>query len=253
MFDSLARLSRWPRPGSQRIHVQFSIKHIYVGIRTAQYPTENGDYVAVSHPNLAIHRVRHGITDPIITAWYTFADNIADIRAFHTIDINTRGSKDEFTLAISGEPGQEGRVQLNVHVMYVSREAEHVPVDAKYRILVVDDVGDTRVMLRAFLEGQGHRVSEATNGEEAVEIATREQPDLILMDLFMPKLDGLATTRMLRDHPELRHVPVIAMSAYGTLGLLHREAVEAGCINYLSKPLDLDQLKGMIERLLPSR
>jgi two-component system cell cycle response regulator DivK len=116
--------------------------------------------------------------------------------------------------------------------------------------MVVDDVEDTRTTLRAFLESRHYRVIEATNGQEALEVALRERPDLILMDLFMPEKDGIAATRSIREHEELRDVPIVAVSAYGTLGILHHEALRAGCNEYLTKPLDFNQLETLIDHLL---
>ena len=81
-------------------------------------------------------------------------------------------------------------------------------------VMVVEDYDDTRLLLRRALEMRGYRVLEATNGEEAVNIAERERPDLILMDLDLPILDGIAATQQLRHKPALNTVPIIAVTAY---------------------------------------
>lgn len=122
--------------------------------------------------------------------------------------------------------------------------------DTNATILVVDDVEDTRTILRAFLEQRHYRVVEAINGQQAVEVALQEHPQLILMDLFMPLQDGITATRAIRKEAGLHDVPIVALSAYGTLGILHRDALAAGCNEYLSKPLDFEQLGYLVDRLL---
>src|SRR4030095_11344340 len=82
-------------------------------------------------------------------------------------------------------------------------------------ILVVDDFDDTRLLLRIWLERRGFRVVEAEDGLEAVRIATTESPDLIIMDMQLPQLDGLSATRRIREVQELSKVPIVAVSAYG--------------------------------------
>ena len=124
------------------------------------------------------------------------------------------------------------------------------PNDPNATILVVDDVEDTRTILRAFLEQRRYRVIEAINGQQAVEVALQEHPQLILMDLFMPLQDGITATRAIRKEAELHDVPIVALSAYGTLGILHRDALAAGCNEYVSKPLDFEQLGYLVDRLL---
>ncbi|MEA2174485.1 MAG: hypothetical protein QOD00_2077 [Blastocatellia bacterium] len=117
-------------------------------------------------------------------------------------------------------------------------------------IMVVEDFEDNRFMMRRLLEMSGYRVLEAINGEEAVEIASREHPGLILMDLSLPKLDGLAATRRIRQVPELRQVPIVAVSAHDTADF-HADALAAGCNDYVTKPIDFDQLEALLQRLLP--
>jgi two-component system, cell cycle response regulator DivK len=116
--------------------------------------------------------------------------------------------------------------------------------------MVVEDFEDNRFMMRRLLEMSGYRVLEAINGEEAVTTARREHPDLILMDLSLPLLDGLAATRCIRKYEELRHVPIIAVSAHDTTDF-HGEALAAGCNDYVTKPIDFDQLEALLTRLLP--
>jgi two-component system cell cycle response regulator DivK len=117
-------------------------------------------------------------------------------------------------------------------------------------VMVVEDFEDNRFMMRRLLEMSGYRVLEAINGEEAVELAHRERPQLILMDLSLPQLDGLAATRRIRQHAELRDVPIVAVSAHDTADF-HADALAAGCNDYVTKPIDFDQLEALLHRLLP--
>ena len=119
-------------------------------------------------------------------------------------------------------------------------------------VMVVEDFEDNRFMMRRLLEMSGYRVLEAINGEEAVRIAELELPDLILMDLSLPLLDGLAATRRIRQRDDLRNVPIIAVSAHDTADF-HAEALAAGCNDYVTKPIDFDQLEALLHRLLPEK
>ena len=118
-------------------------------------------------------------------------------------------------------------------------------------IMVVEDFEDNRFMMRRLLEMSGYRVVEAENGEEAVERAQSERPDLILMDISLPLLDGLSATRRIRSHTELSRVPVVAVSAHDTADF-HAEALAAGCNEYLTKPIDFDELEQLLDRFLKS-
>lgn len=118
-----------------------------------------------------------------------------------------------------------------------------------HKILVVEDFEDNRFMMRRLLEMTGYDVIEAVNGEEAVRLAEDERPNVILMDLSLPMLDGLAATRRIRQHPELQQVPIIAVSAHDTLDF-HADALAAGCNDYVTKPVDFDQLEEVLCRLL---
>ena len=116
-------------------------------------------------------------------------------------------------------------------------------------VLVVEDFEDNRFMMRRLLEMSGYRVLEAVNGEQAVESAQAERPDLILMDLSLPKLDGLAATRRIRESDGLGQVPIVAVSAHDTSDF-HADALAAGCNEYVTKPIDFDQLETLLKRLL---
>lgn len=119
-------------------------------------------------------------------------------------------------------------------------------------VLVVEDFEDNRFMMRRLLEMSGYRVVEAEDGEEAVRQAADVRPDLILMDLSLPLLDGLAATRAIRLNEELRFVPVVAVSAHDTADF-HAEALAAGCNEYVTKPIDFDELESLLTRLLDEK
>jgi len=123
------------------------------------------------------------------------------------------------------------------------------PVEEKFLILIADDSADSVAMLSLFLQHQGYRVVSATNGEDAIAVATQTKPNLILMDISMPTLDGLGATRRIRDDDALRNIPVIAVTAFGTEGF-QRAAYDVGVSGYLTKPIDLDRMNQLIARLL---
>ncbi len=116
-------------------------------------------------------------------------------------------------------------------------------------ILVVEDSKDTRDVLSFSLMRNGYKVVTAVNGDEAVDVALRERPDLILMDLNMPLMDGLTATEQIRGHEELRKVPVLAVTAYDTYGM-KEAALEAGCNGYIKKPIDFKRLDNILRRIL---
>jgi two-component system chemotaxis response regulator CheY len=121
-----------------------------------------------------------------------------------------------------------------------------------FLLMVVDDTPDNLVLLSLHLQQAGFRVITASNGEEALKIAEISSPDLILIDIAMPGLDGLGATRRLREHPVLRLVPVVAVTAFSTDGF-RRAAYDAGLDGYLTKPVDFERLGELIRRLLPVR
>ena len=116
-------------------------------------------------------------------------------------------------------------------------------------VLVVEDFEDNRFMMRRLLELDGYHVIEAINGQEAVAMAERDRPHLILMDLSLPQIDGLAATRSIRQLDGLRDVPIIAISAHDTSDF-RTEAIAAGCNEYLTKPVDFDRLEELLKKLL---
>ncbi|MEP6707130.1 MAG: response regulator [Pyrinomonadaceae bacterium] len=119
----------------------------------------------------------------------------------------------------------------------------------KQTVMVVEDFEDNRFMMRRLLEMSGYNVIEAINGEEAIEIALRERPKLILMDLSLPRVDGLAATRRMREYKELSNTPIVAVSAHDTTDF-HAEALAAGCNDYVTKPIDFEELEELLKGLL---
>lgn len=117
-------------------------------------------------------------------------------------------------------------------------------------VLVVDDFDDTRKVLRLWLERMGYDVREAADGLEAVEAARTLAPDLIILDIEMPGIDGLESARRIRRHDGLREVPIIAVSAYGAEQYRAR-ALAAGCTEYVSTPFDPKELKSLINSYVP--
>src|SRR6266850_2539939 len=120
-------------------------------------------------------------------------------------------------------------------------------------IMIVDDYDDARAILKRWLEDGGYHVIEATSGREAVEMAERGRPELILMDLALPEMDGFAATREIRANEDLRDVPIIGISAYGELGIdaqLKIDPKAVGFNDYLAKPFAPATLFEMVDRYL---
>jgi CheY-like chemotaxis protein len=128
-----------------------------------------------------------------------------------------------------------------------SREGQ--TITPKFLILVVDDSVDNVAVISLDLQQQGYRVVTANDGEEAITVAMQMLPNLILMDINLPTLDGLGATRRIRETEALREVPIVAITAFGTEGF-QRAAYDAGISGYLTKPLDFDRMHLLIARLL---
>jgi len=122
-------------------------------------------------------------------------------------------------------------------------------IEPKFLILVVDDSADNVAVLSLDLQQQGYRVVTASDGEDAVTVATQMLPNLILMDINLPTLDGLGATRRIRETDAMRDVPIVAITAFGTEGF-QRAAYDAGLSGYLTKPIDFDRMHLLIARLL---
>lgn len=116
-------------------------------------------------------------------------------------------------------------------------------------VLVAEDSHDTRIMLKRAFELKGYRVFEAEDGAEALDLAQRYKPSLIIIDLNMPVLDGLETVRSFRElEAEGDHTPIVAITAYDVYGM-EEAALETGCNKYLAKPLNLDELDRTLKSL----
>jgi two-component system, cell cycle response regulator DivK len=119
-------------------------------------------------------------------------------------------------------------------------------------VLVVEDYQDAREMYAAYLQFSGYRVAEATNGIEAIEQANELMPDIILMDLALPKMDGWEATRRLKMSDKTRHIPIVALTGHALAG--HAEgARQAGCDAFVTKPCLPDALVAEIKRMLTAR
>ena len=119
-------------------------------------------------------------------------------------------------------------------------------------VLVVEDYQDAREMYAAYLQFSGYRVAEATNGLEALEQAAELMPDIILMDLALPKMDGWEATRRLKLDEKTRHIPIVALTGHALAG--HAEgARQAGCDAFVTKPCLPDALVAEIKRMLGAR
>ena len=127
-----------------------------------------------------------------------------------------------------------------------SRNREGAPMP---RLLVVEDNEMNRDMLSRRLIRKKYDVLVAVDGRESVEVARSEAPDLILMDMSLPVMDGWEAARQLRANPETRAIPIIALTAHAMSGD-REKAMEAGCDDYDTKPIELPRLLGKIEALL---
>jgi two-component system, cell cycle response regulator DivK len=116
------------------------------------------------------------------------------------------------------------------------------------KVLVVEDYEDARRLYKQMLEDLGFNVIEASDGYEAVEQFNEEHPNLILMDMALPGMDGVAATRHIKDVTETKPVPIIGITAHGNF--YNDRAVEAGCDAIMTKPIDLNKLKSIISLYL---
>lgn len=119
------------------------------------------------------------------------------------------------------------------------------------RILVVEDNHDNMTLIVDVLLSLDHEVIQAVDGEEGVEMAQREVPDLILMDLSLPRMDGWTATRKIKADDRLETIPIIALTAHAMYGDRER-AIEAGCDDYITKPINLPELMGKLQEYLQS-
>ncbi len=116
-------------------------------------------------------------------------------------------------------------------------------------VLVAEDFADSAIPISLHLQQNGYRVVTASDGEEAVKATSISRPDLILMDIAMPVLDGLGAARKIRADSSLPYIPIIAISAFNTGGFL-QAAYDVGFDGYLTKPIDFDRMIDLIKSLL---
>lgn len=120
---------------------------------------------------------------------------------------------------------------------------------SKGRILIVEDNMDTYELMRFILELNGYETFLAMDGRDGVNAALKQKPDLILMDLAMPEMDGWEATRLIKKDPLTSSIPLIAVTAHALSGDRAR-ALKAGCDDYITKPMDLSELVSMVNRAL---
>jgi two-component system, cell cycle response regulator DivK len=122
-------------------------------------------------------------------------------------------------------------------------------IEVGMKILYIEDSPSNRLLVKRILLVEGYEVLEAGDGFEGIEVARRERPDLILMDMNLPDVDGYEMTRRIRDSADLADIPVVAMTANVMQGD-REKTLAAGCVGYIPKPIDVDALPEQIARFL---
>jgi len=122
----------------------------------------------------------------------------------------------------------------------------------KEKILIVEDNPQSMRLIEMTLRAKGYKLLKVTDGEEALDMTKREEPDLVIMDVRLPKMNGLEVTRRLKEKPAFIHIPVIALTAYAMKGDKEK-AIEAGCDAYLSKPVNTHELSRLVAEMLLQR
>jgi two-component system cell cycle response regulator DivK len=125
-------------------------------------------------------------------------------------------------------------------------------MDSNATILYVEDNADNRLLIRRILQAEGFNMMEAPNAAEALQVVQIQPPDLILMDISMPDMDGYTLTARLKAMPDLKSVPVIALTANVMRGDRER-SLEAGCDGYIQKPIDIDNLVFQVNHFLAEK
>lgn len=125
-------------------------------------------------------------------------------------------------------------------------------VNRRTTVLHVEDNADNRLLIRRILNADGYDVLEAESAAQALQVLQEQMPDLILMDINMPDVDGYMLTARLKSQPGLKHVPIIAITANALKGDRER-SLQAGCDGYIQKPIDVDTLTEQIAKFLPLR
>lgn len=139
--------------------------------------------------------------------------------------------------------------RLEINFLFISHYFDtDYHCNMRKKVLIAEDYEDTRSLMRFLLEGFGYQVFEAADGEQAVATAKTEHPDLVLMDISMPVMDGLTATQLIRKFDGFADMPIIAVTAYGDS--YYRRAIEAGCDDLINKPLDFDNLEPVLSQYL---
>lgn len=120
------------------------------------------------------------------------------------------------------------------------------------RILYIEDNAENRLLVRRILMAEGYTVLEAGSAHEALQVISADTPDLVLMDINMPDIDGYTLTGRLKSLPAMNHVPIVAITANVMKGDKER-TLEAGCDGYIQKPIDVDHLTSQVESFLKMR
>jgi CheY-like chemotaxis protein len=116
------------------------------------------------------------------------------------------------------------------------------------KVLIVEDYDDSRNFMKFLLESYGYQVVEAADGIEAVDRFKQQHPDMILMDISLPVVDGLTATKAIREYDKKAQVPIIAVTAFGKA--YYQKAIEAGCNDLIDKPVDFDKIEPVLNRYL---
>jgi two-component system, cell cycle response regulator DivK len=128
----------------------------------------------------------------------------------------------------------------------------HPEADKNKTILCIEDSPDNRLLVRRILEAEGYHFVEAGDASTALGLIAMHTPDLILMDINMPDIDGYTLTARLRSMPDTKHVPILAMTANAMKGDRER-SLAAGCDSYIEKPIDVDRLPKQVSQFLALR
>ena len=116
------------------------------------------------------------------------------------------------------------------------------------KVLIVEDYADIRAMMKFFIKRQGYQVIEADDGYEAIEKVKEHHPDLILMDIAMPIMDGVTATEIIRDFYDTKKIPIIAVTAYSET--YQQKAIKAGCNEVINKPIEFGSIAPLLKHYL---
>lgn len=116
------------------------------------------------------------------------------------------------------------------------------------KVLIVEDYADVRRIMNIMVSRRGYEVIEASDGYDAIEKTKKHHPDLILMDLAMPIMDGVMATQIIREEAEFKNTPIIGLTAYGTF---NEKALDAGCNEVINKPLEFESIEPLLKLYLP--